>query len=354
MKKRLARLLWQFIRHNVFIAALMAIFVAFILTYHDPRGLLLLFDLHFLEIPLFIWLIATFVLVGVTSGAIQALPLKKRIDTLVHGAARFERGTFSHRLTVEGEDELTELAERMNRMAAQIEEQIASLQRLSTERAAMQETVKKAAVTEERQRLARELHDAVSQQLFAISMMTAALRLSETKQEDQLEMVEKMANTAQAEMRALLLHLRPAHLEGKSLEEGAGQLFLELEEKHQVGVIFSMDIDTELPKGIEDQIYRLIQEAISNILRHSEATEVEFQFKELDQEMNMKILDNGVGFDVEKVTADSYGLQTMKERMNDIGGVLNVLSVPNQGTQLEAKIPIAWRRNQDDKSVTSG
>ncbi|WP_041822231.1 HAMP domain-containing sensor histidine kinase [Alkalihalophilus pseudofirmus] len=349
MKMRLARLLWQFIRHNVFLALLMTIFAAFLLTYQEPRGLLLLIDLRLIEIPLFVWLIATFLLVGIIAGVIQALPLKRRIDEVVHGAMRFERGTFSHRLTEQGADELTELAVRMNRMAAQIEEQIASLQRLSTERVKMQDTVKKAAVTEERQRLARELHDAVSQQLFAISMMTAALRSSDEKQEEQLEMVEKMANTAQAEMRALLLHLRPAHLEGKSLEEGAGQLFLELEKKHDVEVSFLVDIDSDLPQGIEDQMYRLIQEAISNILRHSEANAVEFLLKEMPQEVIMKIIDNGVGFKVDDISQESYGLQTMKERMNDIGGVLNIVSVPLQGTQLEVKIPIAWKGNEKDE-----
>ncbi|WP_100371945.1 sensor histidine kinase [Bacillus sp. FJAT-45037] len=343
MKKRLARLHWQFIRHNLLIAALVVLFVSFMMTYQEDRGLLLLIDIELFYLPILIWLLLLVLIFGLTAGAMQARPITKRIDSLVHGVARYERGTFSHRLILDGDDELTELTERMNRMAAQIEQQIASLQRLSTERAAMQETMKKAAVTEERQRLARDLHDAVSQQLFAISMMTAALKSSPIKEDSQLEIVEKMANTAQAEMRALLLHLRPAHLEGKSLEEGAGQLFKELQEKHKVDVTFSMNVITELPKGIEDQIYRLIQEAISNILRHSKATQVEFKLHESEKEIQIRIVDNGVGFDPEKVDMNSYGLLTMKERMNEVGGVLNLLSAPSQGTQLEAKIPIAWR-----------
>ncbi|WP_100406556.1 sensor histidine kinase [Bacillus solitudinis] len=346
MRKRMARLQWQFIRQSVLVTFITSLLLLFMITYEDPRGLLLVFDRQLVGIPVLMWVVLMIIITGFSSGYIQADPIKKRIDLLLHGAARYGRGTFSHRMDLEGEDELAELAERLNQMAVHIEEQVASLQRLSSERAQMQETVKKAAVTEERQRLARELHDAVSQQLFAISMMTAAIKqgfqnAGETTRQ-QMELVEQMANTAQAEMRALLLHLRPAHLEGKSLREGIRGLFEDLEQKQDMEIICEMDTDTSIPKGIEDQIFRLIQEAISNILRHAKATHVEFQLKQTSYELKVKIIDNGVGFHAEKVKQGSYGMQTMRERMNEIGGVLQVVSVPSKGTQIEAKVPIAW------------
>lgn len=347
MRKRLARIQWQFIRHNLVTMFLISFFLIFLLTYESSRGFLLLMEYSLANIPLLVWCLFVIVITGIVSGYLQALPVKRRMDQLVLAAAKYERGAFTHRTEINGEDEISELAERMNRMAEHMEEQVASLQRLSAERASLQDSVKKAAVTEERQRLARELHDAVSQQLFAISMMTAAIKQNLAEKEDssveQVKVVEKMANTAQAEMRALLLHLRPAHLEGKSLREGVEQLLTELKEKYQIRIQIKIDDQLSMPKGIEDQLFRMVQEAISNVLRHAKASQLEFDLKQTEHEVKLKLIDNGVGFSQKDVQQSSYGLQTMKERMNEIGGTLHIVSVPNKGTQIEANIPVTWR-----------
>ncbi|NEU31526.1 sensor histidine kinase [bacterium LRH843] len=357
MRKRLARLQWQFIRHSLIVTLLTSFFFLFLVTYEDPRGLLLIFERDFAEVPVAIWMVFVVIVTGLTSGFLQATPLRERIDRLVHAAIRYERGTFSHRIDMDGEDEIAELAKRMNGMAENIEDQVASLQRLSSERAEMEETVKKAAVTEERQRLARDLHDAVSQQLFAISMMTAAIQQSLGKTSDQMvnqvAMVENMANTAQAEMRALLLHLRPAHLEGKSLSEGVFTLLHELEQKYAMNIQVMIDQGLKIPKGIEDQIFRMIQEAISNVLRHAKATQLELQIRQTGQELKLKLIDNGIGFDTKIIQQGSYGLQTMRERMNEIGGTLRIVSVTDKGTQIEANIPVTWKEEHDDSSTSS-
>ncbi|MET3505881.1 sensor histidine kinase [Halalkalibacter oceani] len=353
MRKRLALLQWQFIRHSVIVTSLISFFFLFFITYEDQRGLLLVFDRQLAGFPIIVWMLLLIITTGMISGYLQAAPLRRRIDQLVHGATRYERGTFSHRVEVEGEDEIAELAARMNGMAAHIEEQVASLQRLSAERVQLQESVKKAAVTEERQRLARDLHDAVSQQLFAISMMTAAIKESLSADEagaQQIALVEKMANTAQAEMRALLLHLRPAHLEGKSLHEGVEALLAELEQKYKIKVRMVMDEDVHMPKGIEDQLFRMVQEAISNVLRHAKASRLDMQIRQSARELKVKLIDDGVGFDPKTVQQGSYGLHTMRERMNEIGGTLHIVSVPGKGTQVEANIPVTWKEGVDNDS----
>ncbi|ARK29182.1 sensor histidine kinase [Halalkalibacter krulwichiae] len=350
MKKQVARLQWQFIRHSLVVTGLISFFILFFITYGDHRGILLVIDRKLLDIPILIWILSAVFITGVISGYIQTVPIRKKLDQLMHGTLRYERGTFSHRVEVEGDDEIAELARRLNGMAQNIEKQVASLQRLSTERAEMQETIKKAAVSEERQRLARDLHDAVSQQLFAISMMTAAIKqnIQGDETENQVIMVEKMANTAQAEMRALLLHLRPAHLEGKSLEDGVTHLFDELKQKYNMDIHVLFQENLSLPKGIEDQLFRMIQEAISNVLRHSKANQLEFQIKETKQDVKVKLIDNGVGFDPKGIQQNSYGLHTMRERITEIGGTLQIVSVPNKGTQIEATIPITWKGREND------
>lgn len=357
MRRRLMTLQWQFIRHSLIVTLLTSFFIIFLVTYEYERGLLFLLDRNLFNVPIIVWIIVVIVVTGMTSGYFLAVPLRRKIDKLIHAAVRYERGAFSHRTDVEGDDEIAELGFRLNGMAEQIEEQVASLQRLSAERAKMQETVRKAAITEERQRLARELHDAVSQQLFAISMMSAAIKQEiddHHKAAPQIAMVEQMANTAQAEMRALLLHLRPAHLEGKSLVEGITTLFNELEQKYAMNVHVSIDEVASIPKGIEDQLFRIVQEAVSNVLRHAKATQLELQLKQSPSELKLRLIDNGVGFDPKKTKQSSYGLQTMRERVTEIGGTIHIVSVVGKGTQIEATIPIAWKENEDDSSTFSG
>jgi len=117
MKKQLARLQWQFIRHSLVGIGLISFFFLFLITYEDNRGLLLAIDRQILGVPILMWMVVIVLLTGLISGYIQANPMKRKIDQLIHGAVRFERGTFSHRIEVEGDDELAELSERMNGMS---------------------------------------------------------------------------------------------------------------------------------------------------------------------------------------------------------------------------------------------
>src|SRR5690606_16237911 len=127
-----------------------------------------------------------------------------------------------------GEDEIGKLGEQLQTISHRWEEQVNSLQRLSTNNAELAEKARFTAVIEERQRLARELHDAVSQQLFAISMTATAVRRTMHQDFDkaarQVTLIEEMSSVAQSEMRALLLHLRPVHLEGKRLTDAIQDL----------------------------------------------------------------------------------------------------------------------------------
>lgn len=352
MKKQFSSFLWQFVGHGLVHSLLVTILVILLITNNENRGFLVIFDHQLLGIPILGWLALLIIASGFLSGFLQADPLKRRMETVLHGATLYDRGTFSHRIRIEGEDELTELVTKMNSMAEHVEEQVASLQRLSARNATMQDTVKRAAITEERHRLARELHDAVSQQLFAISMMTAAVKEGAESNKEinltQLQSVEKMANLAQSEMRSLLLHLRPTQLKGRSLQEGLNQLFHEMKEKQGIQIVHDIEADLNMPQGFEDQLFRMIQEAFSNILRHAEASKIECRLKAGKTEWKLSVIDNGKGFDPTSINQGSYGLQTMKERMNEIGGILQVKSAIGKGTQIEAKVPFAWREEIND------
>ena len=142
--------------------------------------------------------------------------------------------------------------------------QVNSLQRLSRTMPSWRKKPKSSAVAGERQRLARELHDAVSQQLFAISMTATALGLLDKDPQQsrrQVSLIEEMASVAQSEMRALLLHLRPVHLEGKQLVQGLTDLLNEMKQKVPLDIDFDMDEHIHLNKGVEDHLFRIAQES---------------------------------------------------------------------------------------------
>jgi len=154
--------------------------------------------------------------------------------------------------------------------------------------------------------------------------------------------VEKMVNNAQQELRALIMHLRPVTLDGKSFEEGISALFEELKVKNKhLTLHLDFKQQTQLPSKIEDQLFRTIQEAISNMLRHSKATIFDMKLYEKDGRLCIALEDNGIGFIVEEMEKKgSYGLATMKERMIELGGNLTILSYPKKGTKLELRVPI--------------
>ncbi|MGM0880346.1 MAG: sensor histidine kinase [Bacillota bacterium] len=210
------------------------------------------------------------------------------------------------------------------------------------------EKVKFSAVIEERQRLARELHDAVSQQLFAISMTATAV--SRTIERDwerakrQVQLIEEMAAVAQSEMRALLLHLRPVHLDGKNLGQALTALVDELKQKVPMTISLEVDETIVLQPNAEDHLFRIAQEALSNTLRHSKAESMDIRLLQSGNQVHMSLQDSGVGFDLEAKKQTSYGLLTMEERVNELGGSLQMISKPGEGTLIHIWVPMGVLR----------
>ncbi|WP_391206521.1 sensor histidine kinase [Psychrobacillus sp. L4] len=218
-----------------------------------------------------------------------------------------------------------------------------TLQRITNEKAEAQDKVIQERIVQERQRLARELHDSVSQQLFAASMLlTTMVEIEESQQREApktLLQTEKIVQQAQLEMRALLLHLRPAALHNKTLKQGMEELLIELQQKVFFTIRYRLE-EVSLPKGAEDHLFRIAQETLSNTLRHAKATEVDILFVERDNLAIFRVQDNGIGFDVSDGKTGSYGLDNVKERAVEIGATCKVVSVPSQGTIVEVKLPI--------------
>jgi two-component system, NarL family, sensor histidine kinase LiaS len=302
-----------------------------------------LWSRHFMDIPFALFVPAVSIVVGVITGIISGLFWQRQLHFVEKTMRQLEEGKLTEIKDVPALGEIQTIANRIEKIGNKISEQAKLSQRLATERVEEQETRIQEMISQERNRLARELHDSVSQQLFAASMMMSAI--NETKQQSsdaeskQLKMVEEMIHQSQLEMRALLLHLRPVALKNKSLQEGVEDLLVELSQKVSMKIQWKIE-SFPLDKGVEDHLFRILQESVSNTLRHAKAGKLEVLLIKRDQMVIMRIEDDGIGFQTEETKAGSYGLQNMHERALEIGGTLKIVSVKNKGTRLEVKVPL--------------
>ena len=234
----------------------------------------------------------------------------------------------------------TELGKNVNRLSRKMQQLTNNLQKTeNTYIASSQEIVKK-----ERKRIARDLHDTVSQELFASSMILSGVshnldQLGKKQLQTQLLAIEDMLNNAQNDLRVLLLHLRPTELEGKTLSEGLAMILRELTDKSNIEVVYKEDIG-ELPKTIESNFFRIAQEFISNTLKHAKASRLEVYLYQTSSKVQLKMIDNGIGFDMDVVRDLSYGLKNIEDRVNDLAGTVKFLSAENKGVVMDIHVPI--------------
>ena len=234
----------------------------------------------------------------------------------------------------------TELGKNVNRLSNKMQQLTNNLQKTENAYiASSQEIVKK-----ERKRIARDLHDTVSQELFASSMILSGVshnleQLEKDQLQTQLLAVEDMLNNAQNDLRILLLHLRPTELEGKTLSEGLAMIIKELTDKSNIEVVYKETVD-KLPKAVESNFFRIAQEFISNTLKHAKASRIEVYLYQTLSEVQLKMIDNGIGFDMDAVRDLGYGLKNIEDRVNDLAGTVSFLSAKDKGVVMDIHVPI--------------
>jgi signal transduction histidine kinase len=275
-------------------------------------------------------IIAVIALIGVVSGALISANLRGRLVRIAAAAQAWSEGDFSSPVRDRSGDELGQLARDLNRMAEQIQTLLASRQAL--------------AVVEERNRLARDLHDTVKQHVFANALLVRAARKQLDRDPDaaraRLEEAEQLAEQTQQELINLIGALRPAALADKGL---MGMLRAYAEEWSQrTGISVDLRAQGErlTPLDVEEAYYRVAQEALTNVARHSGASHVEIQLTWTDETLDMTVRDDGQGFVVEEPAGKGLGLASMRERVEALGGALTISSGAS-GTCLEARTPLA-------------
>lgn len=199
----------------------------------------------------------------------------------------------------------------------------------------------RAAVSDERNRIARDLHDSVTQALFTISLISEALpdvwHSHRTEALQSLEQLRILAQGALAEMRTLLWELRPGEMEEHNLGERLRQLPNRTSANSRLLVTTTVVGDYPLPKGVQVALFRIAQEALNNVEKHARASRASIHLEyRPNKAVMLRVSDNGRGFDPKRDRAHQLGLDIMCERAREIGAVLTIESQPGQGTQVVA------------------
>jgi signal transduction histidine kinase len=216
---------------------------------------------------------------------------------------------------------------------------------LAIENTHLRQQVEQAAITAERHRIARDLHDSVTQTLFSASLVAKVLpRLWERNPDEgrhQLEELQQLTSGALAEMRILLLELRPSRITDVPLGDLVRQLAEATAGRGRVPTSVKVDTEGNVPPDVHMAFYRIAQEALNNVAKHSAASHATVELHCAVDHARMDIADDGCGFDPCTVSGDHMGLDIMHERAREIAAGCLIESRPDCGTRVSVTWPAA-------------
>jgi PAS domain S-box-containing protein len=226
------------------------------------------------------------------------------------------------------------------RLALAIASQAAS----AIENARLYEQGQRLAALEERQRLARELHDSVSQALYGISLaahtVQGLLERGSPQAGEPLDYLLRLADAALAEMRALIFELRPDSLEREGLVSALNKHVAAIRARHGLDVDADLCEEPGLPFPVKEALYRVAQEALNNAIKHARASRLEVRLSAAEDHIALSVRDNGIGFDPHGQYPGHMGLHSMRERMERLNGALRIDSAPGQGSVVQATVQL--------------
>lgn len=253
----------------------------------------------------------------------------QRLENLVLAADAWARGLFYVRPTDESPDEIGMLTRRLQIMAAQLQKNI--------------ETEQELAAARERDRIARDLHDTVKQQVFAIGMeMTAVRNLLTADPAAAAQMLDDaigQTRQVQRDLNSLIERAPPAGLDHKTLGMALRE-FVDRMGRFGIDVSVHVTGDRDLPIEVEEPLFRTIQGALSNVAKHSQANIASVDLEGSETGILLRVADDGIGFDPFGPSMSGFGLASMRTRIAEIGGTLEIDSQPGTGTVLTVQVPV--------------
>jgi signal transduction histidine kinase len=268
-------------------------------------------------------------IMGALFGTFFANGLSSRFKRLFTVIDAWSAGDFSKFITDNTGDEITHFSQHLNNMAKQLQELLRQRQEM--------------AVSEERNRLARDLHDSAKQQALAASFqLGTALTLYDTDpQEAKKHLVEAdtLVDVVRNELTNLVHELRPLEFDGQDFSEILKDYVQEWSQRSGIGSNINIDGKEETSLETREALFRITQEALANVIRHSSANSVEISLEFTDYAVILRIKDDGCGFDINSPHT-GLGLSSMQQRAQALGGSFVVDSTPGQGTQITVNLPV--------------
>ena len=266
--------------------------------------------------------------VGLVFGLLSTRRLVGRLRRLAATTVAVADGDYQQRLPVSGGDEVAQLEGNVNRMAERLEGAMATHRQLAS--------------ADERARIARELHDAISQDLFSLRLLAGGLRKAlpaGSPLRSQAQTMEHTAAQTMHEMQALLLELRPVALQDAGLVPALEELCRAYHER--LGVTVDADLDpVALAPPVEHAVLRVVQEALANAVKHAQPTQIRLRLHQQDGQVAVTVADDGAGFDPQLAEQrHGLGLGLMQQRVAELGGTLQLDSTPGKGTTVQVLLP---------------
>ncbi|HEX8035344.1 MAG TPA: sensor histidine kinase [Ktedonobacterales bacterium] len=264
---------------------------------------------------------------GTLFGSVTARSFTRRFTRLSKAADNWSRGDFSAAVHDRSRDELGELSRRLNKMAEELHILLETRQQLAT--------------LEERNRLARDLHDSVKQQVFSLALQIGALKVLLRRDvdaaEQRLNEIARVVHLAQEELTSLIHELRPVALEGKNLASAIQDFAKQWEDQTWISAYVRVEGTEASAPGVEEALFRITQEALSNVARHSNAKAVQIQLRYEEESVTLVIADDGRGFDIVKAEGRGVGLLSMRERIQALGGDIQIESATGKGAEIRVR-----------------
>jgi signal transduction histidine kinase len=266
--------------------------------------------------------------VGLVFGLLSTRRLVGRLRRLAATTVAVADGDYRQRLPTSGGDEVAQLEGSVNRMAERLDAAMATQRQL--------------AGATERARIARELHDAISQDLFSLRLLAGGLRKAlpaGSPLRPQVEAMEQTATQTMHEMQALLLELRPVALEDAGLVAALEELCRAYRERLGVTVDTQLEAVVLAPP-VEHAVLRVVQEALANAVKHARPTRIRLRLHHQDGQVAVTVSDDGGGFDPSLAEQrHGLGLGLMRERVAELGGSFQLDSTPRNGTTVQVLLP---------------
>ncbi len=269
-------------------------------------------------------------IIGAIFGLITSRGPVRRLQNLADASEAWSKGDFSVVVKDKSKDEIGHLSRDLNHMAAELENLIETRQEL--------------AALETRNRFARDLHDSVKQQVFATSLQVAAAKALLAARdagaaETHLGRAEELVHGAQKELNLLIHEMRPAALEDRGLAPALRDYVKSWSERGEMKAGVHVRGEREVSLEVEQAVFRVAQEALANVARHSGASWAEVELLYGPDSVTLRVSDDGRGFDPGSLPKSGFGLESMGERAERLGGSFDIGSEPGEGTRAVLTLP---------------